>query len=205
MYAWEKEYKSGRGRWRGTTNFKLDLPEGSRILEVGCGNGKHLSSLFNKGFELYAIDVSPTAISLAKERAKLFKAKANITVGDLCTLNFQRNFFDVVFLFHIVGHLNLSEREAAIAEAYRVLKPGGLCYFKGFERTDLRSGKGEEVEPGTFRKGNNVWVHYFEEKEVREAFQREGFNMESLALDAYKHVFHGTPHRRCEIKAVFRK
>ncbi|MFH0972333.1 MAG: methyltransferase domain-containing protein [Candidatus Micrarchaeota archaeon] len=204
-YAWEKEYRTGRGRWKGTTNFQLDLPKGSKLLEIGCGNGKHLSSFFNKGFEVYGMDVSPSAIGLSKERAQLSKADVKLSVGDACELEFEDEYFDCVFVFHILAHLSAEDRPKAIREAFRVLKIGGECYFRDFHITDYRFGKGIEVEKDTFRKGTNVWVHYFTEGEVKAMFEAEGFVMESLALDSYEHIFRGKPFPRCEMDAIFKK
>lgn len=224
QYAWEKEYRTGRGRWRGTTNFQFEAKKGSRILEVGCGNGKHLSSLLDKkGFRVYGIDISPSAIKLAKERVKLSGIEGkllaggvensnsgpfgavNLAVGDATDLQFDDNFFDVVFLFHILGHLSDKEREKAIREAFRVLKEGGICYFREFHVSDYRFGKGIEVEKNTFRKGTNVWVHYFTEYEVKMGFEEAGFGVISLKLDSYKHVFRGKEYGRCEMDGIFLK
>ncbi|MEK6953925.1 MAG: class I SAM-dependent methyltransferase [Candidatus Micrarchaeota archaeon] len=205
LYAWEKEYRTGRGRWRGTTNFQFEAKKGSRVLEVGCGNGKHLSALLDKGFDVYGVDISPSAIKLAKERAELSGEGAILTIGDATQLHFEDNFFDVVFLFHILGHLSEKERELAIKEAFRVLKKGGKCYFREFHITDYRFGKGIEVESNTFRKGTNVWVHYFTEEEVKKGFKEAGFEMLSLTLDSYKHIFNGKEFGRCEMDAVFLK
>lgn len=205
VFAWEKEYRTGRGKWRGTTNFPVDLPPGSRILEVGCGNGKNLSSFFKGGLRVYAVDPSPTAVKLAKERAEFFKAKAHISEGDVCDLAFKANYFDAVFLFHVLGHLTAQERVLAVQECFRVLKPGGQCLFRGFHESDLRFGKGLQVEENTFRKGNNVWVHYFSEEEVRRLMEGTGFSVEKLALDAWKVWFRDKPYKRCEVVAKFRK
>lgn len=203
VYAWEKEYRTGRGRWRGTTNFMLELPAGSRVFEVGCGNGKHLSSLFNKGFEVIAVDVSPSAVKLAKRLAEDFKAEANIIVGDACSLDFGDGFFDAVFVFHVLGHLTEEERGKAVAEVYRVTKKGGKCFFRGFGLEDFRFGKGSKVEENTFRRGTNVWVHYFSEGEVMELFEGAGFKTESVATDKWTAEFHGRRYQRAEIQAEF--
>ncbi|MFH1107025.1 MAG: class I SAM-dependent methyltransferase [Candidatus Micrarchaeota archaeon] len=205
VYAWEKEYRTGRGRWRGTTNFELKLPKKSRVLEVGCGNGKHLSALIDKGFEVYAIDVSPSAVKLAKELAEFHKAAATIAVGDACSMDFRNDFFDAVFLFHVIGHLSETERRAAVAEAFRVLRKGGRCYFRGFAEGDLRYGKGKEVEKATFRRGTNVWVHYFSAGEARDLFGAAGFVTEELGTEKWHVWFRGKPYERREIRGIFKK
>jgi MPBQ/MSBQ methyltransferase len=198
-YAWEKEYATGRSKWRGTTNYQMELPKGSKILEIGVGNGKTLTSFLNKGWAVYAIDVSPSAVKIAKQVVKEANAKAELSVGDAAKLEFKDKFFDAVFLFHVLGHLSAEDRKLAVKEAFRVLKKGGKCYFREFGISDYRFGKGIEVEKNTFRKGTNVWVHYFEEGEVKEAFEREGFKVIKVFIDSYKHIFRGKDYPRCEM------
>lgn len=52
----------------------------------------------------------------------------------------------------------------------RVLKPGGMFYFKDFSRNDFRFGKGVEVEPSSFLRGDGIITHYFEPEELASFF-----------------------------------
>ena len=47
-------------------------------------------------------------------------------------------------------------------------------FFEGFSKKDFRFGNGVEVEKNTFRRGNNVWYHYFSLPEVRKLFGEFG-------------------------------
>ena len=61
---WDKDYKS-RGRlWGGSARRLPDLPEGSLVLELGCGNGKTLASMISRPWKIMAIDISFQALRL---------------------------------------------------------------------------------------------------------------------------------------------
>lgn len=104
------------------TDFRPD----SRVLEFGCGTGS--TAILHSPFvgEIEAIDFSPKMIAIAEQR----KAEAGVEnvrfrVATLDDLAAPEASYDVVMGMSIL-HL-LPERDAAIAEAFRLLKPGGVC------------------------------------------------------------------------------
>ncbi|MFH0713092.1 MAG: class I SAM-dependent methyltransferase [Candidatus Micrarchaeota archaeon] len=171
LYAWEKEYRAKGKLWRGvgdSFDFAL-LPRGCKVLELGCGDGKTLSSLVSRGFKVTGIDISPSAVELAKEKVG---KKAKLIVGDVCDLPFAANSFDAVVAVHVLDHLSEKERKVAVSEIQRVLKKGGVLFFEGFSKQDFRFAKGIEIERNTFRRGNNVWYHYFSLVEAKRLFSK---------------------------------
>ncbi len=170
LYAWEKDYKMRGELWRGpflSFSFQDFLPAGAKVLELGCGDGKTLASLISNGFKTTGIDVSPSAIKLARKKVG---RKAKLIVGNICDLPFSANSFDAVVAVHVLDHLSSIERRKAVIEIARVLKKGGLIFFQGFSQNDFRFGNGELVERNTFRRKNNVWYHYFSIAEVKRLF-----------------------------------
>lgn len=171
LYAWEKEYKAKGKLWRGvgdSFDFSL-LSSGCKVLELGCGDGKTLSSLVSRGFKVTGIDIAPSAVVLAREKVG---RNAKLIVGDVCDLPFAANSFDAVVCVHVLDHLTAKERKIAVKEITRVLKKSGVLFFEGFSKRDFRFAKGIEVERNTFRRGNNVWYHYFSLVEVKRLFKQ---------------------------------
>ncbi len=159
LTAWDKDYAS-RGRlWGGAAKGLPDLPQGSAILELGCGDGKTLSALPGGG-RMVALDISPRALQLARR----LRPDAGFILADAAVLPLQDESFDAVFAFHVTGHLLAAERRALAQEAARVLAVGGSLFFRDFGAEDMRAGQGEEVEPGTFRRGGGILTHYFTEE-----------------------------------------
>ena len=156
--GWQTDYELRGPRWGGASYLLPEIPETALILETGCGNGKTLSSL---GPNATGIDISPAAVKLAGSSA---------LVGDIRSLPFKKDSFDIIFCWHVLGHFPEVGRKTAADELLRVLKPGGVLYFKDFSRNDCRYGKGTEVEPSSFLRGDGVVTHYFEPEEPLSLF-----------------------------------
>ena len=113
LYAWEKDYRMRGSLWRGPFlgfDFSALIPKNSHALELGCGDGKTLSMLCAAGFKVTGIDISPSAVSLAKKKVG---KKAKLIVGDACALPFSANSFDAVVAVHVFDHLTAQERKKA--------------------------------------------------------------------------------------------
>ncbi len=202
--AWERAYAKKRIQWRGTTNFDPQLPRGARVLEVGCGNGKNVSALADRGFKLYAVDYSPQAISLCKELPSFKKSGVKFKVMDARKLEFREGFFDAVVCFHVLGNMLAADRRKAAAEASRVLKSGGKLFFKEFGAGDFRFGKGLRVEEDSFKRRTGIVTHYFSgRKEVEELFP--GLTLEEFDSERWRVHYDGKALPREEVRAVFIK
>jgi ubiquinone/menaquinone biosynthesis C-methylase UbiE len=198
LKAWDKDYAS-RGRlWGGGVKNLPVLPEGSSVLELGCGDGKTLSAL-PYGGKIVALDVSLEALHLARR----VRADVNHIQANASRLPLQGESFESVFAFHVTGHLLACGRRALASEAARVLAPGGRLFFRDFAAEDMRAGQGEEVETGTFRRGSGILTHYFTENEVKELFCL--LQPVSIAMHCWKMRVKGEDHLRAEVEAVFLK
>lgn len=198
--AWEKDYQA-RGRlWGGGPPSLPDLPSGSKVLELGCGNGKTLSAMTGYPWTITALDVSAEAVLLGRIAAL---GRADFLVADACHLPFRDLAFDAVFAFHVVGHALQADREKMALEVTRVLKYGGKLFFCDFGMEDMRSGIGVEVEPGTFRRGQGVTTHYFTENEARDLFSL--MKPVTVQTNKWKMRVRGKDLLRAEVEAVFQK
>ncbi len=202
LYAWEKEYKLKGKLWRGVStsfDFNSVLPQRAKVLELGCGDGKTLAALVNadSNFKVTGIDISPTAVQLAKEK---IGSKAKLIVGNVCDLPFKANYFDAVIAIHVFDHLTNNKRKKAVKEAKRVLKKKGLFLFEGFSTADFRFGKGIEVEANTFRRANNVWYHYFSVDEAKKLFGE--LKLISCVEECASRSIAGEKVNRCAVKFI---
>lgn len=100
--------------------------EGKRVIDVGCGDG-HLSRLLAKnGAQVLGVECSPR--QLAKARAAQPMAGVEIVDGVGQNLPADDDSADIVVFFNSLHHVPADFMQAALAEARRVLKPGGLVY-----------------------------------------------------------------------------
>jgi SAM-dependent methyltransferase len=131
-------------------------------LDVGCGNGKSSAHLREHGCVVTGIDISETAVNICRERLP----DALFLPADAACLPFPDQAFDLVLLVHVLEHLGAPDRTKAIEEAWRVLVEGGTLYIQSFSVRDLRNGKGERIGDNSYRRGNGINYHYFDETEI---------------------------------------
>lgn len=174
------------------------LPARSTVLEIGCGNGKTLGCM-PADWQITALDMSLEALRLCRRSGPRYE----LILADARALPFQDESFDAVFAFHVTGHLPAPGRQALAREAARVIASGGRLFFREFGLEDMRAGQGEEVEPGTFRRGSGIITHYFAKAEVEELF----FGMKPVCIDTHRWKLRikGDDLMRCEVDAVFLK
>lgn len=108
------------------TRFAPDGP--GLVLDVGGAAGAYAFWLAAKGYEVHLVDPIHRLIELARERNRSAAYPlASIEVGDARSLEVPDNVVDVVLLLGPLYHLTTpDDRATTLAEAARVLKPGGL-------------------------------------------------------------------------------
>ena len=106
---------------------------GKTLLEVGCGIGTDLVRFAGGGALVTGVDLSTTAIELAKQNFALHGVTAQeLRVGNGEAFPFPDNSFDVVYGHGVVQYTANAPR--LIAECHRVLKPGGEAIFMVYNR-----------------------------------------------------------------------
>lgn len=115
------------GYW-GFDRFKDKL-----VLDVGCGPGWLTVNYAINGAKVYAVDLTPMAVSLTKDFLRYKGVSANVSEGNAEGLIFKDNFFNLIVASGVLHHTR--DIFGAMKEVYRVLKPGGeakiTLYRKG--------------------------------------------------------------------------
>jgi SAM-dependent methyltransferase len=106
---------------------------GKRLLEVGCGIGTDLVRFARGGARVTGIDLSETAIGLARQNFALHGVEAELLeVANAEALPFAPESFDVVYGHGVLQYT--ADAPRLVAEAHRVLKPGGVAIFMVYNR-----------------------------------------------------------------------
>ncbi|XP_064478744.1 alkylated DNA repair protein alkB homolog 8-like isoform X2 [Ornithodoros turicata] len=182
--------------WPRVAEFLDSIPEGSLLLDVGCGNGKYLvdhSHLLKVGLER-----SYGLASICRSRG------IEVTVGDALALPWRDGCFDACLCIAVIHHLATEERRRhAASEMIRVLRPGsrGLVYVWSLEQE--RGGKNSNYvktsrtkqAPADFRGSHGLPIHInrtpFVEPDVLVPWHNksEDGTMSSEPVHRFYHVF----------------
>ena len=120
------------------------------VLDLGCGNGRHVVHLAKEGFWTLGADLSPTALALTRSWMGEEGQEANLALADTRRpLPFRDGSFQGVLSTQVIHHARLAAVRVAIGEILRVLMPGGIAFVTVSGRKD-RGVEFEAIEPGTF-------------------------------------------------------
>jgi len=113
-----------------TLDFNLfDLKKGHRVLDAGCGGGRHTFRALMDPCDVWATDLSTAELKNVKlglwdrNNQGFIKGRCLPFKSDIFRLPFPDGFFDRVIVAEVMEHLHEDTR--ALAELVRVLKPGG--------------------------------------------------------------------------------
>ena len=130
--------------------FLAELPEGARILDVGCGSGRDTLAFKNKGYHIDAIDYSEELIKKATELTGIqVKYQSFYELSEVAV-------YDGIWACASLLHCQRHRLAEVLQRLLRALKPGGVIYmsFKygdsdrekgGREFTDLNECQAEEL------------------------------------------------------------
>ena len=194
---WNDLYRSQTRAWRGVTDLgELPFDECARVLEVGCGNGKTMAALIERGFRVTGVDFSSEAVDACR---RILGNDADVRCASVLDLPFDDAEFDGATVFHVLENLDPGDVPKAVSELARVCKEGSFVKARVFSAGDLRSDKGERVSDDTVVRGNGIRYRYFTEDSLRDCFD----GRECVSIRSYSEAtrFGGS---RSRIEAVFR-
>jgi SAM-dependent methyltransferase len=145
-------------REAGAVMEMLGLPRGARLLDLGCGWGRHAIELARAGLRVTGLDLSEPLLAAARQRA----AEAGVAVewvrGDMRELTFESEYDAVVSLFSSLGYFPTERAELAVLRGVRrSLVPGGTLLLETMHR-DLLARDFAERDWWEGPRGEHVWV-----------------------------------------------
>ena len=178
---------------------KMNFPDSkeTKIMDLGCGAGRHVVFLASEGYSVTGVDLSKTGLDRTGVWLKAAGLHAELVEATVTDLPIPSDSFDGVISYGVILYLSFDDIKRAISEIHRVLKTGGKAFVMVRSTKDMRFGEGTEIESNTFKiQGNDtneegMIMHFFTEDEIRELFHmfieiKIGFV--SMSMDSLEHV-----------------
>lgn len=108
---------------------------GKNVLEIGVGLGADHQRFAEAGAKVTGIDLTARAVEVTRRRFRAFGLDSSLQLGDAENLPFPDCSFDLVYSWGVIHHSPNTRR--AVAEIFRVLRPGGLCRVMIYHRYSL--------------------------------------------------------------------
>ena len=142
--AWDREYRNPKlvtgkdGPQADTLRFLKFLKkeqkfkiENKKILDLGCGTGRNANYLAEKGNDVVGIEISKTALDVARNRASKLGVKVDYRLGDIGEkYDIEDSSIDLVLDITSSNSLDEKGRKIYLEEVERVLKPSGYFFVR---------------------------------------------------------------------------
>jgi len=175
---WEDSFKSKREMWgwepAGSALLALELFKKHKlqtILIPGFGYGRNAKVFIDNGFEVSGIEISNTAIEIAKQQ---FSHNIKLHHGSIELMPFDQQLYNGIFCYALLHLLNEAQRSKLIADCYSQLLPGGYMVFISISKLDLRFGQGNEISKDTFSSRPGVDLFFYDSASIQSAFGNYG-------------------------------
>jgi len=151
-----------------------------RLLNIGCGHGADFLP-FRHSFCLYGVDFSGEMLRFARKYSRKFDFSVNLSLADVSHLPYADEAFDAAISVATYHHIKgKEERQAALSELRRVLKPGGEAFITVWNHWQPRFWfRPAEVSVPWRQKGKTLHRYYylFSYPELEKLAERAGFEV----------------------------
>lgn len=175
---------------------ELDLKPGMRLLDVGCGPGRHSLAFARRGIECVGVDISATFIELAQRAAHDDQLPVTFMVGDARALAFEEEFDAAVSLCQgAFGLQGIDGRDGVVLEGIaRALRRGGRVALSAFSSyfqvryledsifdaaTGVNHERTEVKDAGGAVATHDLWTTCFTPRELRMMADGAGFHVDA--------------------------
>ena len=160
------------------------------ILIPGIGYGRNAKIFCNNRFNVTGIEISKTAINLAKSKNGL---NIKIHHGSVSDMPFDEEIYDGIFCYSLIHLLNFQDRRKFIKDCFNQLKPKGHMIFTVISKKASMYGKGKQLSKDRFEIMKGLKVFFYDVDSVNRAFEKYGLMEISEIDEPIKHMVNEPP------------
>jgi SAM-dependent methyltransferase len=174
---WENMFQKIGALWQfepaDSTIFACDLfvqNDFRKILIPGVGYGRNAKTFVEIGFDVTGIEISETAIGLARENGLEFP----IHHGSVTQMPFDDSVYDGVYCYALIHLLNQNERRQFLKNCSDQLREGGIMVFVTASKNYKMFGNGKLISKDRFRIDNGLSVFFYDPETIIKEFGKFG-------------------------------
>lgn len=164
--------------------------EAKEILIPGIGYGRNAKTFIENRINVTGIEVSKTAIDLAKNKNGL---DIKIHNGSVTEMPFDKNLYDGIFCYALLHLLNSHERKKFVSDCYNQLKPNGFMIFTVVSEKDSMYRKGKKLSQNRFEIMKGLNLFFYNSDFVQSEFDKYGLVEFSEIDEPIKHMDNEPP------------
>ena len=154
----------------------------SRLLELGCGQGRDTIFFASNGLDVYAIDCSKVAIENINQKIKgknIALHLSHFEVRQALPIDIDSSHFDAIYS-HMFYNMHFTDEELnfLFKESSRVLKNNGLLYFSVRSDKDVMYNKGKKIDSNVYEI-NGFQIRFFTKEQIK-AFLANYFEIKNI-------------------------
>lgn len=179
MEFWESAFREKQEMWGSepcdAALIALNLfreKKAKNILVPGFGYGRNAKTFVDNGFDVTGIEISETAIALAK---KHYGDRLNVYHGSVTEMPFDRMMYDGIFCYALIHLLDSEERLKLIDDCYNQLNVGGTMVFVAISTDSPSFGKGVKIGENRFEANPGAKIYFYDTDAIKDEFGKYGF------------------------------
>jgi 2-polyprenyl-3-methyl-5-hydroxy-6-metoxy-1,4-benzoquinol methylase len=141
------------------------------ILIPGIGYGRNAKVFLENGINVTGIEISETAIRLARTKNNL---EIPIHHGSVTDMPFDAKIYEGIFSFALIHLLNRRERKKFIGDCFNQLKPGGYMFFSTVSKKDDLYKKGKIVSKDRLEIHGGAKLFFYDAESITREFGKYG-------------------------------
>ncbi len=141
------------------------------ILVPGFGYGRNAQLFRENGMHVTGIEISKTAIDLARQH---YGTHLKVYHGSVTDMPFDDVLYDGIFCYALIHLLDQKERQKLVKDCYNQLKPGGYMVFVAVSTESPNYGTGRQLSENRFEIFDGVQMYFYDEDAVKQEFSEFG-------------------------------